>query len=120
MKFNFKVVRGDTVPMTVVVTVDDVAFDLTNCTLFFTAKEDPSQSDDDALIRKHTGAGITHTNAAAGQARIVLAAADTASLPIDTELFCDVQVKTPTDEIYTVATGTITFRSDVTRRTTTS
>ena len=115
--FNFKVRRGNTVPITLVITVENVPFDLTGCTLFFTAKEDISQADADAPLKAQTGAGITHTDALAGEAKILLGPPDTDNVPTDVALVCDVQLKTATGEIYTVANGKLTFLEDVTRRT---
>lgn len=115
--FNFKVRRGNTVPITVVITVDGAPYDLTGCTLFFTGKTDLSQADDDALFEKETGNGITHINIPEGRAKIVLPAAETYDAPIDETIYCDIQLKTADGEIYTVASGKLTFLEDVTRRT---
>lgn len=117
-RFNLKnLYRGDTVSLEVTVTKDGDAFSLSGSTLFFTLKTDPTAADDAALVALETGSGITVTNAAAGEALIEMAPSDTDDLPLDTALFADVQLKTATGDIFTVAFGTLTFTTDVTKRT---
>lgn len=119
--FNLKLFQGDSASFEITVTEDTdpfPAYDLTGCKLYFTLKESNDQLDADALIQKdsETG-GISINDAANGKAIITILNTDTDEAPIDQPLFADVQVKTPEGEIFTVATGKITFRSQTTRRT---
>ena len=118
MNFNFKSFRGDTLAIDLAVTLGGTAFDLTGSTLFFTLKRKITDLDADALVQCQTGDRLTHTNAAGGLATLRLPAADTAPMPLNIPLVADIQVKTAAGEIYTVASGKITFSADVTLRTT--
>lgn len=119
--FNFKLVQGDSASFRLNVTEDEEPYapwDLTDCQVFFTLKESNDQADEDALIAKDSASGgITINDAANGEAVVVLLAGDTDSCPTGIPLVCDVQIKTPASEIFTVATGKIIFREQTTRRT---
>lgn len=121
MSFTFKLTQGDSASFRLNVTEDTApyaAFNLTGCTLFFTLKESNDQDDASALIKKDSNTGgITISNAATGEAVLYFANADTQNCPIEIPLVCDVQLKTSTGEIFTVASGKITFRQQTTRRT---
>ena len=120
MPFSFKLTQGDSASFRLSVT-DDVApyaaYNLTGCVLFFTLKESNDQADPDALIKKDSATGgISISNAATGEAVLTFLAADTNACPTDIPLVADVQLKTPTSEIFTVATGKVTFRPQTTQR----
>lgn len=112
---NLEGTRGDTNNYTG--TVRDSAgavVDLTGATLRFTAKLSHADGDNDATtIRKTTGSGITHTNAAQGAYRITLAPADTASLAATTLYVWDLQLTTGAGDVFTVDGGTLMIAMDV-------
>ena len=107
--------RGDTINLTGVVRdCAGAVINLTGGTLRFTAKL--SRSDTDATsttIKKYTGSGITHTDAAAGAYRVTLAPADTSSLTATTVYFWDLQLTDGSGAVFTVADGTLTVLVDV-------
>lgn len=92
MRYPLTMRRGDTpVWELAVVEEDGSPFDLTGCTLYFTAKLLITDADP-GLFQLTNGAGITVTDAAGGLATIQPARADTSGLNQDTKLFVDVQV----------------------------
>ena len=121
MAFSFKFTQGDTASIRLNVTEDAspfAAYNLTGGKLYFTLKETNDQSDEVALIKKDSASGgITFSNALTGEAVLYLTAADTSACPTGIPLIGDVQLKTSTGEIFTVASGKITFREQTTRRT---
>lgn len=107
--------RGDTPAWDLVVTLDGVPFNLTGATLYFTAKQGLSDADP-GLFQLTNGAGITVTSAADGEATIRPRRADTSSLTSDVQAFWDVQLSIAgSAEAYTIASGTLLIRRDVTR-----
>lgn len=110
--------RGDTVNMVVHVTQSGLPFSLASVQVFFTLKTNLSDADGAALIAKDSNAGVTITDADAGEAVVALFPSETVSLPLDVPFFWDIQVKTSAGEIFTVATGTLAFVQHVTQRTT--
>jgi hypothetical protein len=92
---------------------------LTGATLRFTAKYRASDVDDDALITKTTGAGITHdadqVGAGKGKATIAFVPADTATLAAPLVLVWDVQLQDAATLVQTVAGGSLRIRADVSR-----
>jgi hypothetical protein len=117
MSYKFQAYRGDTVPFDITVTLSGAPYDLTGTTLFFTLKRRAAALDAAALISKQTGTDIAIVNAAAGTARLVLSPTDTAAPPLNVELYFDLQLKTTAGDIYTIASGAITFLQDITLRT---
>lgn len=113
---NFTMTRGDTVQFSVVVTLDDVAYDLTDCSLWFTAKYKYTDDDDDAVFQKTLGDGITVTSAPQGLAAIVISPTDTDALSlIKTVLFWDLQLVDDSGNVYTIASGNLIVNPDVTQ-----
>jgi hypothetical protein len=114
--------RGDTNRYTLTIARLGVRlnFDTEIDQCWFTVKRAHSDSDDDALIQKTVGDGITPADqgeaATEGQAELVLAPADTASVSPTTIYYYDVQILEST-VVTTVDSGTFTVSADVTRAT---
>lgn len=107
--------RGDTPIWELAVTEDGAAFNLTGATLYFTAKLALDDADP-GVFQLTNSAGITITDAAAGEAEIQPRRADTNALTSDVTLFWDVQVSIAgSSETFTVLNGTLVIRRDVTR-----
>jgi cyanophycinase-like exopeptidase len=94
--------RGDTIPLSIAVTREGTAVDLTGAALRFVAKRRLKDADVDALITKTIGTGITVTDAAAGAAVIMT-------------LQCEVQMVESDGTITTVAQGTLEVKIDAVR-----
>jgi len=108
--------RGD--DRTAAVAIMDLAgvpLDLTGTALQFTVKRRVADPDDDAVIVKTIGAGITITDEAAGEAEVVFDAADTDTLPTGPHYRWDIQVIDDTGKVRTVAAGRFVIRADITR-----
>jgi hypothetical protein len=98
---------GTTKLVNFTVTLDDVAVNLTGTTLRFEARQTYLS---DTLIEKHTGRGITITDAAAGECQVKINAADTASFTQTTHnLKYDLRYTAGT-ESHIVAVGTLVIR----------
>lgn len=98
--------------------------------LWFTAKRKASDADDDAMIQiEETGdllyingaaaetaanGSLTVTDAATGDMTLVLAAVESAKMPVDKTLVYDIQMLTASG-VSTLAAGTLAFSADVTR-----
>ena len=87
-----------------------VDIDITGWMIFFTVKKKLEDIDDDAKIKKNI---TNHTDPIHGKTEIRLGPADTELLG---EHFYDIQVKTSAGAIITIATSSIMFNYDVTRR----
>lgn len=108
--------RGDDESFDVhVVDRDGVDVDLTGAELRFTAKRDVTDADNDAVISKTTGAGVTTVTAVEGLARIDIDAADTDAMARGTLLVWDLQVVDTFDKVRTVASGSLRIMVDVSR-----
>ena len=84
-------------------------------TVWFTAKRSRSDPDERAIFRKkNDGGGI---EVQSNIALVELDAASTIGLTREVKLECDVQVKEPGRDPWTVAEGVITVYPDVTRET---
>lgn len=98
-------------------------FPLADKTIWFTAKKSLRDLDEDAVIAKKNGAGITVLPPEPGediqnQAKIEVAADDTKGLPSKTvRLEWDVQVKEVGQEPFTLERGDIRINADVTQAT---
>lgn len=112
MRFVIKPFIGDTVFLQVSFTKDNAPFSLAGCTVFFTIKEDPDQSDDEALLALISNDGITHSGS---DAEIYIAGEKTVNAPVGVPLVADIQVRTADGDIFTAATGKVIFKSDVTK-----
>jgi len=105
-------VRGDT--GLIEITVKDgsgAAFDLTGATLFLTVKNNLTDADSAAVIRKEV---TSHNDAVSGESSFNIAASDNATAGTR---YYDVQLKTAANDIWTVGGGIWRVVSDVTVRT---
>jgi hypothetical protein len=105
-------VRGDT--GRIEISIKDASgtpLNLTGATLFLTVKNALTDADSAAVIRKEV---TSHTNALAGESRFTLATTDNATAATR---YYDVQLKTATNDIWTVAGGLWKVLADVTART---
>jgi len=108
------IVRGDTKTFNLVFTnTSGVAIDITGYTLFLTLKENITDLDDDAALKK-TIAPADLDNPTTGIQDIAIDAGDTDDMLGD--YYYDIQVKTAGDKIYTLLYGTITIVADTTLR----
>jgi hypothetical protein len=105
-------VRGDTGRIDISIKdASGTALNLTGATLFLTVKNALTDADSAAVIRKEV---TSHTNALAGESRFTLTTTDNATAATR---FYDVQLKTVTNDIWTVAGGLWKVLADVTART---
>lgn len=111
--------RGDDRVYTMTVTVDDVVFDLTGCSVKFTAKRHMADQDSDAIIALSTATGgVVLTTPASGILTVTIPANATASLVEDTALYWDLQITDTGGRKRTIpepTPGKLMVRSDVTR-----
>lgn len=116
---QINIYRGDTVALDLAVTsgTSSIARDLTDSTLFFTVKQQKGDSDSSAVIKKSSpiADGINITNASNGLATVSLSPDDTDSLKTGPHWY-DIQIKTPSGCISTIATGKFVVATDITRR----
>jgi len=111
---NLKAFRGDDYGIELVLaTADDIPINITGWLFFFTIKNQSSDPDSKALIRKTVPATLNPT---AGRISIVLTNAETYNL--QGAYYYDVQYKDNNGIVQTVTSGDITFETDITRRTT--
>ena len=110
---NLEIKRGDSKSYTLTFKDDDGALiDITDWTIFFTAKETVTDTDANAKISKDI---TSHTDPTNGETQIQLSPADTALTPGN--YVYDIQIKKNTGEINTIVEGTLTITKDVTQRT---
>lgn len=116
---DLTMVRGDTAIFTcTLLNESSEAFDLTDCTITFTAKESISDLDVDAIIQLTSpSSGITFVglNPLLGQFDITVSPTDTSSLSGPVTLVCDIQLEDSLGRIFTLGKGTIEIVEDVTR-----
>ncbi len=108
--------RGDSHTLALTVTETDsesvtTAYDLTGCTVFFTAKNEISDTDAEAVLKKDTD---TFSDPTSGEVEIEFEHADTLSLEGD--YACDIQLLTVAGKVYTIFIGTMLVDADVTIR----
>lgn len=118
MAYHFEILRGDTASFTLKIRRGRTVEDLTGADLFFTMKESISDSDNAAVVVKDTdleGGIVIGSPATAGEAKLFFYPGDTSTLDPQDYVF-DIQLKTSSGNVYTVATGTVTITADVTRR----
>jgi hypothetical protein len=108
-------VRGDTIPIDIAVTVSDAVVSLVGATLFLTVRR--YAADTAALWEGETDDGITHTDAANGEATATIPAGDSDDWPVGEPLPFDVQMKTAAGEIFTVASDFLMLTEQITTRT---
>lgn len=90
---------------------DATPYDLTGCTLFLTVKSRIADIDDAALLRIDVS---THDDAAGGKSHFDIPASSGNIAP--GQYVYDVQMKTDSNEIYTLFSGLWIVRDDVTKR----
>lgn len=116
--FTLSMTRSDNFTFTFQVQLDGVNQDTSNWQKFWlTAKRSTSDSDSAAVFQLTSllGDGITVVNASTGLYQVDIIPADTSSLGNNnTRLYCDIQGKDEDGNIYTLAKGTITVRTEVT------
>lgn len=114
---DFEMFRGDSAEFELTVTKDAAPVNLTGGQLRFSAKRSKDDPDADAVVSKVSTdtAQIEITNAAGGLATVKMVPADTEDLTEQTVLFYDVQFKDATNRIFTLATGKLKVRLDVTQ-----
>jgi len=116
ISINLEIIRGDTTNITLTITDQDgVAIDLTDSTVYFTAKPafDDDALDAEAVITKEV---TSHTDPTNGITVIPLTASDT---DIETGIYYyDVQVKDAAGAIFSLPARQLKVVEDVTRRTT--
>jgi hypothetical protein len=101
-----------------VLKADGTAQDITGCSFRFTVKGRVDDLDDDAVISATTANGkCVITNAAAGLMEVRLVPADTDALAVypPTVLLWDLQVRDAASKVWTVASGKLLVRPDISR-----
>lgn len=91
----------------------DVTTDITDAELTFLVKARRDAADEDAVITKTIGSGITVTNASTGLATISLDAADTADLPTEPFYRWEIQAVDAAGDTHTLAAGRFVLRTDL-------
>lgn len=114
-KESINVFRGDSKTIEKTLTDSDgVVVDLTGAELKFSVKKDRFLADTDALISKSSpSSGITIVDAAAGEFKVEVDAADTDLEARDYEY--DIQIKETGGKVTTIFTGIFTIEQDVTK-----
>ena len=112
VKNEINVYRGDNFAVELIFTDQDgVAIDITDWTIFFTAKKRRDDPDDAAVL------SITAppTDPVNGKAKV--GAPHTETQNLNGAYYYDFQYLRPDGRIHTIVSGTITFQPDITRRT---
>lgn len=118
---EIEITRGDTTRLLItVVRPDDEGVDqpvdLTDCTLWFTAKRAYADADVDAVIaKKSPSEGIVISDAAGGLALASIEPADTAAETGRSSLLYDAQLLEPGGIVTTLDEGCLLIKRDVTR-----
>lgn len=102
--------RGDTYSWEFAFTSAGVEEDITGWTLYFTVKRDIDDDDTDAIIQKII---TSHTDPTHGITQLSLSHVETAAMPVGYWVY-DIQIKTATDEVYTIYKGGFKVLQDVT------
>ncbi len=118
--FNYigkkSIVRGDTKTFSLVFTdMDNVAIDITGWSLYLTIKENKTDPDDDAKLKKTLAPGDL-SDPTSGIQAVTIGAGDTANML--GEYYYDFQAKTADGKVYTIIYGTMTIVEDITLRAT--
>ena len=113
---DHSMVRGDTKYINIPVTQPNgTAYNLTGCSLWFTVKRHVGDVDALAVFQLTIGSGIAILSAAGGTAQVTITPALTASLVGNPDrLVYDVQLKSSTNEVFTIEQGTLTVKAGVT------
>ena len=116
---NFSIVRGDTyIEDLAVKDSAGAALDITGGKLYFTAKTSYNVADESASVALTSpSTGITITDAANGLARMIITAAQSATLTGGQTYVYDIQFKDVNGNITTLDSGSMDVRQDVTQST---
>lgn len=114
VKTDLFIIRGDSASIHFELTDDGSAVDLTDCTVYFTAKSaiDNDLDDSEAAIAVEV---TSHTDPTNGITDIPLTSSDTDVTP--GEYFYDIQVKKADNTIVSIKYRKLEILGDVTRRT---
>lgn len=112
MSNNLQIIRGDDAAITFKFTdVDGLAIDLTDCTVYLTAKKKLTDGDDDAVISESVSSIANPTD---GEARITIPRAVTGLLKGN--YYWDCQIRYNDGTIQSTKYGVLEVVPDVTRR----
>jgi hypothetical protein len=110
---TIEIIRGDDVTLSITLTdVNGTALNITDGTVFFTIKQNITDTDTDALLKTSV---TSHTNGAAGLTSIPLTATQTDITP--GVYYYDLQVKDAQNRIQSTEIGKIIVSQDATTRT---
>jgi hypothetical protein len=112
---NLSMYRGDDKYITLTFTLNGAVLDITGATIFLTIKNDITDLDDDAVF-KDEWVAPADAESEAGRIQIHIPSSDSDSFEVKSYVF-DIQYKSSTGDISTVADGNFTVNADVTRRT---
>jgi hypothetical protein len=118
---DLAITRGDNETLTILVTDpdnNDTPINLTGATLTWMVKRRPTDDDDDAILTKATGSGITLANQTTdtGEATIAIDDTDTDALAPGT-FYWELQSVDSATKVYTLAGGRIRIAADLIRET---
>lgn len=108
-------IQGNDADFDVTVTVEDIPMDISDFEIWFTIKANKSVPDTEANLQVTTNNGIDIINGPAGELTISLSALETQELPLGALLYCDVQIRTITNKVYTVLFDEIVVIERVTK-----
>lgn len=112
---NFTMTRGNDVSLSGTATLSGDPYDLSGCSLYFTAKRRFTDDDSAAIFQKSVGSGITITSAAQGLFVVAIGSDDTISVEkVKTILVWDLELHDSAGKIYTIASGNLVINPDVT------
>jgi hypothetical protein len=113
---DYKMTRGDS--KTIITPLADAAgdpIDLTDCTVWFTAKAAYTDTDEAATFQKSTADGITVIDEDTGVIQVDIEPEDTEDLDgVRTRLLYDIQVKDGDGKVSTAQSGKLVVYPDVT------
>lgn len=116
---RLEVFRARHTKINIYVTENSLAYNLTGCTLWMTAKLSEDDADNSAVFQIYSPAnGITITSAVNGQAQATIPNTVFEEIKYrKTAIKFDIQLKTATSEYYTIASGTLEIKPNITRTT---
>ena len=113
--------RGDTfnLPFSLTTGTPAAAINLSGATVFFTLKENVSDSDANATVKKQTptASGVTILSSGDGTVNVNIPTGESYFFKTG-PYYYGLQVKTVTNAVYTAVTGLFNIKADITRRTT--
>lgn len=112
---DLTIYRGDTTLINLAVSYGGLAYDISDCEIYFTAKYAVVDADSAAVFQKTTSDGIVITSAINGRAQVTISPVDTEALPNSKiSLLYDSQLITPDGAVYTIAYGNLIVIPDIT------